>query len=285
MHSPPQSTDELRYRKSLLLAQQAMLIGMKKEIDDATSTHLSNHIGNITSNLEVLQGHVNNSVERLLDDELECFTNVNSSSCADVNGRYTNFRFTLDQIAEHFAQVNYLETILYGNLNNSQLIDETLEEVASNLTVIDAKIAVAKVVEQEETLDISTDHSVPLGTSCSEYGHVQFSFSSPATTGDCAVDSDECKYQMVPSNVLDKGLWNVQSCSVDDELKSFYLYDSFVAQMNNAAFNVTASLRKVVVERPWFDANLFEEARHYKMVSHTSYAKLEESVHFCAFRT
>ena len=238
-----------------------MLLSIRAEIDANASSHLSGHLDDINENLEELQEDVNTTVNEILMNEIDCFTKVNVSACSEINSGYTGFRYTLDQIAEHFAQVDFLESLLYDKTSNIELIDEKLEEVTSKLKVITAKIATAELIEQEESLDISISHSTPQGSSCYDCGAVKFSFTSESVTYGCESGEEDCNNDITASSsALQKSLWNIRSCSVDNELKSFNLYESFVSHMNTARFNITASLKKVVVDRPWFDVTLFKQA-------------------------
>ena len=270
--SPLQSVDELMYRKAVLLTQQSMLL-LIKDMDNENSDQLNNSISNIEQNLVALQQSANSTMETLLEKEANCYTAMNASACSEINNFYTNFRYTMDHLAEHYAQVDYLKSLLVNNFSHTveSLIVTKSKEIEHQLMTLDAKISVAVSVERKEMLDTKSAHKSPLVNSCSDDDEIKFSFSSSSvsvpSSSSCAEISDNCSYLMVPPGALENSLWGVQSCSVDSALKSLSLYERLMDQMRNASFYVTASLTKVMIERPWFDTNLFEETQKYKMVS------------------
>ena len=211
---------------------------------------------------------MNQTVKDLLHNEIYCFTGASSDACSAINNGYTGFRYALDQIAEHFAQVDYLESVLTASSSDGyyDIIDSKLAIIASNLTVLDSKIAMAEQKEQKQALDISTSHSTPTLNTCADCDAVKFTFNSETVQGGCGNGTISCDYHMVPLDALNRNMWDIRSCAVDNELKSFGLYNGFVEQMHGTEFYVTVSLKKVVVNRPWFDVNLFKDKDKYKMV-------------------
>ena len=64
------------------------------------------------------------------------------------------------------------------------------------------------------------------------------------------------------NNVSKVRLGNVVSCSVDNQLRAFGLYD-FIQMMNSAPGKVTASLD---IRRHWFNETIFRDGQHFTIL-------------------
>ena len=73
------------------------------------------------------------TVEKLLYTEVEYFTKVNLTVCGDTIGGHTAFHSLLEDISEHYAQAEYLKSILEGKSKAVSTIQEKLVEVHSEL--------------------------------------------------------------------------------------------------------------------------------------------------------
>ena len=194
--------------------------------------------------------------------------------CAEIIDGHTAFRSLLEELAEHIMQSEYLKSILDRKTQVLEIIQEKLSEVNSDVRVLDVQISKRERGEASEAIDASTSSSSD-ATSCPGVGQIKFTFDSQHVNSEeyCQEHADTDANQMdcidveVPANATSRDLWNVNSCTVDSELKSFEVFESFVELMNSVPVKITASLLKVDVHRPWFDPSLFEDSTHYTMVS------------------
>lgn len=266
----PESADELRYKKSLLLTQQTLLNATSAELNNVTSTEIDERLAIITEKKNELLKLVQNGVDRLLQMEVECFTRVNLTICGEIIEGHTAFREILQEITEHFEHAEYLESILRGRENTLPVLNSKLNAVEQELQVMSAQIINADRQEIAEDIDASTssDHDL---ASCPALGQIKFTFDSQTKAAEiqnrCNSRSDECLDIRVPVNATTRSLWDVHSCAVDSELKSFQQLEKFTTLMNSVPVKVTASLQKVEVKRSWLDINIFEENNHFTMVS------------------
>lgn len=270
----PESADELRYQKSLLLAKQALLNATKSELNNKTSSDIERTQNDIKQSLADIQRLINNGVDKLLQMELECFTRVNLTVCAEIIDGHTAFRSLLEELAEHFMQSEYLKSILERKTQVLEIIQEKLSKANSKIKILELQILKREKEEASDAIDASTSTNNE-ATSCPGVGQIRFTFDSQSIDSeeycrehtDTTIDQVDCIDVEVPANATNRDLWNVNSCTVDNELKSFQVFDSFVEVMNSIPVKVTASLLKVDVHRPWFDPSLFEDANHFTMVS------------------
>lgn len=256
----------------MLLAKQALLNATKSELNNKTSSDIEHTQNDIKLSLANIQGLINNGVDKLLQMELECFTRVNLTVCAEIIDGHTAFRLLLEELAEHFMQSEYLKSILERKTQVLQIIQEKLSEVNSEIKILELQILKREKEEASESIDSSTSSNNNEATSCPGVGQIKFTFNSETINSEeyCQEHADtaiDCIDVEVPANATSRDLWNVNSCTVDSELKSFQVFDSFVKLMNSIPVKVTASLLKVDVHRPWFDPSLFEDANHFTMVS------------------
>jgi len=262
-----ESSDELRYKLSLLQSKRALLTATDVELSSKTSADVNRTLNQISSSLLHIRQLIANGVDKLLQMEVECFTRVNLSVCNEIINGHAAFRFLLQELAGHFAQAEYLESILRGRPQVIKVIREKLLEVQSGIEILEAKINETTELEAGEIVDLSTSSDIPEVTSCPGVGQIKFTFDSTEVDSDCRDDIDDACFDIaVPINASSRHLWNVESCTIDSELKSYGMFESFVKLMNSVPFKVTASLMAVNVRRPWFDVSLFEDSDHFTMV-------------------
>lgn len=262
----PESADQLRYKKSLLLTKQALLNATSIELSNTTSHDVDERLRKLQKSKEELLILVQNGVDKLLQMEVECFTRINLTVCGAIVEGHTAFRIILEDITEHFEQAEYLESILKGRENTLPVLRGKLNEVSSNIKIMDAQISRADKDEIAEDIDASTSSDSDL-TSCPALGQIKFTFDSRVVTDCSDLEGIECFDSRVPVNATTKHLWNVHSCTVDSEMQSFNLLSNFTKLMNSVPVKVTASLQKVNVLRSWFDIAIFKDADHFTMVS------------------
>lgn len=213
---------------------------------------------------------IDNGVDKLLQMELECFTRVNLTVCAEIIDGHTAFQSLLQELAEHFMQSEYLSSILNRKTQVLQIIQDQLTTVNSKIKVLDSQISKRERVEAAEAIDasMSIDNEA---TSCPGVGQIKFTFDSQTVSSEEYCEElhsgIDCIDVEVPANATNRDLWNVNSCTVDSALKSFKVFESFLQLMNSIPVKITASLLKVDVHRSWFDAAMFENADHFTMVS------------------
>ena len=282
MYSVDESADELRYRKSLLQTEQALLNASRNELNNITSEDIKHTLEQINKSVADLDVVVQNAVDKLLQYEIECFTSVNASACNVIVNGHTAFKLILDEIAEHFEQAGYLQSLLNSREDSISVINRKLQNSATQINVLDAKIKQAELTQIEKDIDLSSNNNIET-KSCPSEGSIHFTFDSKNTLADSYTcgdssgsESDEdslpnCMDERIPVDVSKVKVWNVVSCSVDHQLRAFGLYDSFIQLMNSAPAKVTASLSKVDIRRHWFDETIFRDGQHFTMVSvHTT---------------
>ena len=246
----------------------------KYELNKKTNSDITQTQEEIERSLSEIQTWVDNGVDKLLQMEVDCFTRVNLSVCAEIIDGHTAFRALLVELAEHFAQSEYLKSILNRKTQVVQVIQEQLYRVNSEIRILDSLILKKEKEEAGETIESSTSSDKNV-TSCPGVGQIQFLFDSENIDSsqycqdfeDSNDDVNDCIDVEVPANATSRDLWNVNSCSVDSELISFNMLEPFVKLMNSIPIKITASLLKVNVYRSWFDPSLFENSDHFTMVS------------------
>ncbi len=274
----PESSDELRYRISLLKAQQALMNATRNDLADKTNEDVSNSLTKIKEIMAKLQERVENAVDKLVQMEVDCFAKVNLTVCGNIIDSHTAFRLLLDGVAEHYEQAAYLESILNRREETISVLRQKLNEVAVSIKDLNKRILQAQDAETGELIDLSTGRLVDKTSSatCIEAGKIQFTYQSsqePIDTSKCfeEIQNDEskkyCADVRVPLNAAQSPLWSVHSCSVDHDLEAFdNLLSEFHHVMNTIDTEITASLHRVDVHRPWLDEKIFQDLDHYTMV-------------------
>ena len=263
----------MRYRLSLLQAKQALLNATNKELSSKTTADVNKTLNEISRSLSEIRTLINNGVQKLLHMEVECFTKVNLSVCETIIEGHAAFKSLLLELGEHFAQAEYLESILNGRPQVLQVIQQKLSEVESDIKLLDLQIKRAETAEASEHIEASTSIDPHTG-SCPGVGQIKFTFNSHDfdSAEHCQEDpetgTDACVDIAIPVNATDRNLWDMHSCFVDGDLKTFGAYDRFLRMMNSVPVKLTASLLKVNVHRPWFDISIFEDSDHFTMVSY-----------------
>lgn len=255
-----------------------MLNASRDELNNITSEDIKYTLEQINKSVAELDRQVQNAVDKLLQYEIECFTSVNASACDMIVNGHTAFKRILDKIAEHFEQASYLQSLLESREESILVIDQKLQSTATRIIALDAKIKAAELKQIEVDIDLSSNNNIE-ARSCPEQGNIHFTFDTSYVKLDSSVCSDMsyaanegsvelpyCRDERVPVNVSQFMLWNVESCSVDNQLHAYGLYKNFTQIMNSSPAKVTASLSKVDIHRPWFDENIFRDWEHFTMV-------------------
>ena len=276
----PQSSSQLRYQQSLLKAQQALLNATKNDLANKTSEDVNRSLDKIKDIMENLRKRVKNAVDKLIQMEVECFAKVNLTVCGDIINTHTAFKLLLDDVAEHYEQAAYLESILNGRAEALSVLQRKLNEVAGSIKNLDKQISAADDGETSELIDLATGKQVNhlASTTCMEAGKIQFSFHTSLSEVDGSVcsniepgsknSSQYCSDVRIPLNATQTPLWSVHSCAIDDDLEAFDdKLSNFHADMNSIETEITASLQRVDIKRPWLDQNIFSDSDHYTMVS------------------
>ena len=269
--SLPESTDELQYRKSLLQAKKALLNATKNELSSQTNAEINQKRKKINESLSNISAMIQTGIDTLLQMEVECFAAVNLTICGEIENGHAAFRYLLEELAEHYAQAEYLDSILKKTPQVIEVLNEQLTVVNSAISNLDREIAVASKQEVTEAIDSSTSGSADI-TSCPGVGQIRFMFDSQSYNVESYCNGPienrmNCTYVEVPLNVSSRNLWDVHSCSVDTELRTFGTYNDFKKLMNSIPLKVSASLLQVNVHRSWFDPSIFENSDHFTMVS------------------
>ena len=87
-----QSADELRYLRSMYQAQYALLNASRNELHNITSKDILYTLKKINSSLEDLGITVKNAINKLMQYQIECFTQVNVTACEIITGGQTAFK-------------------------------------------------------------------------------------------------------------------------------------------------------------------------------------------------
>jgi len=205
--------------------------------------------------------------------EVECFTKVDLTTCGDIVGGHTAFSNLLEDVADHHAQAEYLQSILLGRSNAIRVINQKLLDVASQLSALETMIDAKEESEMAQSLEVGTNDGIDI-SSCPESGLIKFIFDARSVDTDFCQEEEflddeevECVDFELPVNASDKSLWNVHSCSIESKLQSFGLLENFTRMMNSVPIKISASLQKVEVHRSWFQPGIFEDSEHFTIVS------------------
>ena len=268
----PESADELRYKKSLLLTKQALLNATSVELNSVTNDEINRTLEVLAEKKSDLLRLVQNGVDKLLQMEVECFTRVNLTVCGEIIDGHAAFREILQEITEHFEQAEYLESILRGRENTLPVLNEKLSKVKQDLQSVSSEIVNADRREIAEDIDASTSSDYEVA-SCPALGQIKFTFDSQLKVAEiqqqCPSQKPKCLDFRVPVNATLRSLWDVHSCTVDSELDAFNQFRNFTFLMNSVPVKFTASLQKVEVKRSWLDMDIFRETKHFTMVTDT----------------
>ena len=282
VHRVPQSADELRYLKSMLQAQYGLLNASRNELHNITSKDILYTLEKINSSLQNLSKTVNNAIDKMMQFQIECFTQVNASACGIITSGENAFKFILDRMAEHYEQADYLESVLKSRNESIIVLGEKLNDIARQITLLDSMIDKAERKKIEMDADVAAKENFETKSCPTAWGKTLYTYESEHTvlddvtcSGKVAVDVGNntmvpyCLDERIPVNTSKRSLWNLCSCSVDYHTKGFGRYDNFVSLMNTAPSKVSATLTKVDVKRAWFDEAIFEDWEHFSLVSIT----------------
>lgn len=268
-YSLPESADELHYKTSLIQAQIASLNATMASLRSESNEEVQNTMEEVTHKLEELNQMVENGVSALQKLEVSCLMKVNIAACQNISNGHSAFHFLLQEVAQHYAQVEYLKSILNRREKFISILLDRISELNAQKKVLQYQL------DRTETAELSNSISTQDQAECSDEEwlvHLFFKTEEVITDNDCSErqGKDENNYcsedLLLPANVTHRELWHLQSCAVDSELRAFGLLKNFTKTMNAASAQITAALHKVDILRPWFDITVFEDA-HMKMVS------------------
>ena len=204
---------------------------------------------------------------------------MNASACSVITNGETVFKFIIDKIAEHYEQAAYLESVLESRNETIIVLGQKLNDIASDIKVLDSRIGLAERRQIEDDMDISAGDNFEVKGCPTSYGKTLFTYETEDTvldeiacSGKEAVDIGNdtlvpyCMDERIPINSSKRLLWNLASCSVDLKLKAFNSYNDFVTLMNNATAKISATLTKVDIKRTWFDEAIFKDWEHFTLV-------------------
>ena len=279
-----QSADELRYLRSMYQAQYALLNASRNELHNITSKDILYTLEKINSSLENLGVTVKNAIDKLMQYQIECFTQVNATACEIITGGQTAFKFIIDKIAEHFEQAAYLQAILDSKNESIIVMGNKLDEITREIDILNSKIETAERERIDKDADVMANTNFDVNSCPTAWGRTLFTYESDHTvldpvtcSGKVAVDVGNntmvpyCLDERIPVNTSERLLWNLASCSVDLQTKAFHRYKDFIMLMNTAPSKVSASLTKVNIKRAWFDEAIFRDWEHFTVVSMTYY--------------
>ena len=261
-------------------AQHALLNASRNELHNITSKDIQYTLDKINSSLENLGKTVKNAIDKLMQYQIECFTQVNASACEIITSGENAFKFVLDKIAEHYEQAAYLQAILNSRNESIIVIGEKLDEIRRQIDILNSKIETAEKRRIDKDAEVTANANFDVKSCPTAWGKTLFTYKSDHTvlddvtcSGKVAVDVGNntmvpyCLDERIPVNTSKRLLWNLASCSVDLQTKAFHRYNDFIALMNTAASKVSASLTKVNIKRGWFDEAIFRDWEHFTLVS------------------
>ena len=253
----------------------------KNDLANKTNEDVNNSLDKIKSIMDKLRKRVKNAVDKLMQMEVDCFAKVNLTVCGEIINTHTAFKLLLDDVAEHYEQAAYLESILNGRSEVLSVLQKKLSEVANSIKNLDKQISTAEDQETSQIIDLTTGKQVDhlASTTCMEAGKIQYSFRTVLAEVESACSTAEagsknsnpyCTDVRIPLNATQSPLWSVHSCAIDEDLEAFdNLLSTFHAEMNSIEAEITASLQRVDIVRPWLDQNILLDSNHYTMVSAT----------------
>ena len=264
----------------MLQAQYGLLNVSRNELHNITSKDILYTLKKINSSLEDLGRTVRNAVDKLMQFQIECFTQVNASACAIITSGETAFKFIIDKIAEHYEQAAFLEAILNSRNESIIVIGDKLDEIERQMDVLDSKIEKAERERIDKDADLAANANFDVKSCPTSWGKTLYTYESEHTvlddttcSGKVAVDVGNntmipyCLDERIPVNTSERLLWNLASCSVDLQTKAFGRYDDFITLMNTVPSKISASLTKVNIKRAWFDEAIFRDWEHFTVVS------------------
>ena len=275
-----QSSDELRYLKSLLQAQYSLLNASLNELHNITSKDIVYTLEKINSSLLNLNTKVNNAIDKLMQFQIECFTQVNASACKIITTGENAFKFILDKMAEHYEQAEYLESVLNSRNQSIIVLGQKLDDIQGQINVLVSMIDKAERNRIERDADLTTRENFEAKSCPTAWGKTLYTYESDSTilddvtcSGKVAVDIGNntmvpyCLDERIPIDSSRRLLWNLVSCSVDYHAKGFGRYNDFVSLMNTAKSKISATLTKVDIRRMWFDEAIFRNWEYFSFVS------------------
>ena len=275
-----QSADELRYLKSLLQAQYSLLEASQNELHNITSKDILYTLEKINSSVQDLSKKVNNAIDKLMQFQIECFTQVNPNACRIITSGENAFNFILDKMAEQYEQADYLESVLKSRNRSIAVIGQKLSDIRSQMNVLVSMVDMAERKEIERDTDLIARDNFEAKSCPAVWGKTFFTYESEDTilddvtcSGEVAIDTGNntmvpyCLDERIPIDTSKRLLWHMASCSVDYHAKGFGRYKDFVSLMNTAKSKISATLTKVDIKRAWFDETIFGNWEHFSIVS------------------
>ena len=257
-----------------------MLNASKNELHNITSKDILYTLDKINSSLLNLDEKIKNAIDKLMQFQIECFTQVNANACKIITSGENAFKYILDKMAEHYEQAEYLESILKSRNLSIIVIGQKLIDIQRQISVLISMIDKAERDNIERNADLTARENFEVKGCPVTWGKTLYTYESDKTilddatcSGKLAVDIGNdtmvpyCLDWRVPIDSTKRLLWNLVSCSVDHHAKGFGRYNDFVLLMNTAKSKISATLTKVDIQRTWFDEAIFRNWEHFSLVS------------------
>ena len=257
-----------------------MLNVSRNELHSITSKDIVYTLDKINSSLLNLDRKVNVAIDKLMQFQIECFTQVNASACKIITTGENAFQFILDKMAEHYEQAEYLESVLKSRNLSIIVLGEKLTDIQRQISTLVSMIDKAERDNIEGNADLTARENFEAKSCPTAWGKTLYTYESDKTildevtcSGKVAVDVGNntmvpyCLDERIPIDSSQRMLWNVVSCSVDHHAKGFGRYNDFVSLMNTAKSKISATLTKVDIKRMWFDEAIFRDWEHFSFVS------------------
>jgi hypothetical protein len=261
-------------------AQHALLKASRNELHNITSKDIQYTLKKINASLENLGATVKNAIDKMMQYQIECFTQVNASACEIITSGETAFKFIVDKIAEHYEQAAYLQAILNSRNESIIVIGDKMDEITRDIDALNSRIEIAERERIDKDTEVVANTNFDVKSCPTAWGKTLFTYESDHTvldtvtcSGKVALDVGNntmvpyCLDEKVPVNTSERLLWNLASCSVDLQTKAFHRYKDFIILMNTSPSKVSAALTKVKIKRAWFDEAIFRDWEHFTLVS------------------
>jgi hypothetical protein len=257
-----------------------MLKASQNELHNITSKDIIYTLDKINSSLLNLDEKVNNAIDKLMQFQVECFTQVNASACKIISTGENAFKFILDKMAEHYEQAEYLDSVLKGRNLSIIVISEKLIDIQRQISALISMIDRADRDNIERNTDLTSRENFEVKSCPITWGKTLYTYESDNTILDDVTCSGKLTFDIgnntmvpycldgrIPIDSTKRLLWNLVSCSVDHHAKGFGRYNDFLSLMNTAKSKISATLTKVDIQRTWFDEAIFRNWEYFSLVS------------------
>ncbi len=134
----------------------ALLNATKKELSSQTSADVDRKREQIKESLSNLSALIENGVDKLMHMEVQCFAAVNLTVCGEIENGHAAFRYLLEELAEHYDQANYLDSILKKTPKIIEVLNRQINQVNVDIKNLERQIATVSRSEMAEAIDSST---------------------------------------------------------------------------------------------------------------------------------